>query len=298
MRNKQKGFSLIELLIVVAIILIIAAIAIPNLLRARIAANESSAVSSLRTMNTACITYNTSYGQYPTALTNLAPVASGTTTPTSTAADLLDATLTAAPFQKSGYTFTFGAGGGHHIHDQCRSYEHEPDWRSRVLHQPDWRHSLRSGYPGSARRYTAVSVTLNPPKVRQQGGGHKPPSFFCPAHSIVMKIYLVVFKLSTIAFASLARASLPASVRCASSNSRTASVGTAAPRINENQLVVRAVIVRIEIHSLAEITLGQRRSAPGQWRCRPSHRVRLRWAELQKPSRYCCRASSVRPCSI
>jgi type IV pilus assembly protein PilA len=106
MRNKQKGFSLIELLIVVAIILIIAAIAIPNLLRARIAANEASAVSSLRTMNTACITYNTSFNAYPTALTNLAPIASGTT-PTSTAADLLDATLTTAPFQKSGYTFTF-----------------------------------------------------------------------------------------------------------------------------------------------------------------------------------------------
>jgi type IV pilus assembly protein PilA len=111
MRNKQKGFSLIELLIVVAIILIIAAIAIPNLLRARIAANEASAVSSLRTMNTACITYNTSYGQYPTALTNLAPVASGTT-PSSTTADLLDATLTTAPFQKSGYTFTFNTGSG------------------------------------------------------------------------------------------------------------------------------------------------------------------------------------------
>jgi len=104
MRNKQKGFSLIELLIVVAIILIIAAIAIPNLLRARIAANEASAVSSLRTMNTACITYNTSFNAYPTALTNLAPVASGAT-PTSTSADLLDATLTTSPFQKSGYTF-------------------------------------------------------------------------------------------------------------------------------------------------------------------------------------------------
>jgi prepilin-type N-terminal cleavage/methylation domain-containing protein len=111
MRSKQKGFSLIELLIVVAIILIIAAIAIPNLLRARIAANEASAVSSLRTMNTACITYNTSYGTYPTALTNLAPIASGST-PNSTSADLLDATLTTTPFQKSGYTFTFNTGSG------------------------------------------------------------------------------------------------------------------------------------------------------------------------------------------
>jgi type IV pilus assembly protein PilA len=108
MRNKQKGFSLIELLIVVAIILIIAAIAIPNLLRARIAANEASAVSSLRTMNTACITYNTSYNAYPTALSNLAPVASSAL-PTSTSADLLDATLTTGAIPtKSGYKFTFG----------------------------------------------------------------------------------------------------------------------------------------------------------------------------------------------
>jgi type IV pilus assembly protein PilA len=107
MRNKQKGFSLIELLIVVAIILIIAAIAIPNLLRSKMAANEASAVGSLRTLNTASVTFSTSYGSYPGTLSVLGPVTAGTNA-SSTLADLIDSVL--ASGTKSGYSFTWSTG--------------------------------------------------------------------------------------------------------------------------------------------------------------------------------------------
>lgn len=106
MANRQKGFSLIELLIVVAIILIISAIAVPNLLRAKIAANEASAVGSLRALNTAAIAYSTTYGAYPPTITALGPNSS----PSSTAADLVDSLL--ADGVKSGYSFSWTPGTG------------------------------------------------------------------------------------------------------------------------------------------------------------------------------------------
>jgi len=105
--NKQKGFSLIELLIVVAIILIIAAIAIPNLLRSKMAANEASAVASLRTYNTAIVEYSVTYGTDPSLnFSYLGPA----TTPSSTAADLIDSLLGTANPSKSGYNFTYTPG--------------------------------------------------------------------------------------------------------------------------------------------------------------------------------------------
>ena len=102
--NKQKGFSLIELLIVVAIILIIAAIAIPNLIRSKMAANEASAVASLRTYNTSIVAYQTTYGTDPTTdFSQLGPAAA----PSAAAADLVDNLLGIAAPVKSGYTFVY-----------------------------------------------------------------------------------------------------------------------------------------------------------------------------------------------
>jgi len=108
MRRKHQGFSLIELLIVVAIILIIAAIAIPNLIRSKMSANEASAVASIRSINTACVSYSTTYGLgYPTNLSNLGPVPAGANA-TSDSADLIDSVLAAG--SKSGYSFTYAQG--------------------------------------------------------------------------------------------------------------------------------------------------------------------------------------------
>jgi type IV pilus assembly protein PilA len=103
-RKWQRGFSVVEVVVLVAILLVIAAIAIPNLLHSNLSEHESSGVASLRALNAACANYSMLYGGYPRSLSNLGPGDAAN----STSAALIDAAL--ASGMKSGYVFTYTAG--------------------------------------------------------------------------------------------------------------------------------------------------------------------------------------------
>ena len=101
-RRDRRGFSLIELLIVVAIILILAAIAAPKLNQNRMYTQETAAISQIKTIHTAQVQYYSQFGRYATTLAELGPPASGPAGPA--AADLIPDDL--SKVKKTGYTFT------------------------------------------------------------------------------------------------------------------------------------------------------------------------------------------------
>jgi prepilin-type N-terminal cleavage/methylation domain-containing protein len=118
MRQSRRGFSVVELLVALAIVLIIAAIAIPNLLRSRMAANQTSAIGSLRVITTAETSYATTYNMgYSTNLGCLGPPEAGQS-PTASAAGFIDSVLagmsagsaTATQSVKGGYSFDYAPG--------------------------------------------------------------------------------------------------------------------------------------------------------------------------------------------
>jgi len=158
MRKKQAGFSLIELLIVVAIILIIAAIAIPSFLSSRMAANEASAVAAVRSISTAETSYTTTFPNigYSAALADLGDGGSSSCTPAITQACLIDGGL--AGGIKSGYTITYANDGN----TPAVGYTINADPASRG---GTGRRSFFSNQPGVIRFNTASVATLTDPPI-------------------------------------------------------------------------------------------------------------------------------------
>jgi type IV pilus assembly protein PilA len=109
--RRRRGFSLIELLIVIAIILIIIMIAAPRLSRARMYAQETAAIAAIKTIHTVQVQYLSQYGRYATSLAELGPPASGAASPA--AADLIGNDL--AGGTKQGYKFTLTGNPGGYV---------------------------------------------------------------------------------------------------------------------------------------------------------------------------------------
>jgi type IV pilus assembly protein PilA len=105
-RTRQRGFSLVELLIVIAIILIIAAIAVPRLTRAQMFAKETAAIANLKTLHTAQTQYYSTYGKFATSLAELGPPTSGAPSPQ--ASDLIQSDL--ASGTKGGFKYQMQGG--------------------------------------------------------------------------------------------------------------------------------------------------------------------------------------------
>ncbi len=158
MRRKQTGFSLIELLIVVAIIMIIAAIALPNLLSARMAANEASAVQSLRTIQSAETLYATTYTTlgFSATLADLGGASSSACVASPTQACLIDNLL--ASGTKNGYTITWTGDGL----TPSFSYNLNAD---PVVRGGSGRRSFYSNYPGVIRYNATGPATATDPTI-------------------------------------------------------------------------------------------------------------------------------------
>jgi len=115
----RRGFSLIELLIVISIILIIVTVALPKLNNATRFAHETAAIKAIQTIHTMQVQYNSQYGRFATSLAELGPPASGG--PTAASADLIGNDL--AGGEKSGYKFTVtGVQGGYTINANPANY--------------------------------------------------------------------------------------------------------------------------------------------------------------------------------